>query len=511
MSDFLSKFSGDKYNELLEEDQKIKKDQAEDSSSAKSPQPDPLPDERADSLLSPEASTPRNRPKTSSFSDRDEPGVAPETPKAKISANREGSSRNSSRRSTAEDTVKDPSYQEKQRRQWILAAIVGAILLALIFFIWYQFSHVSLPEFEGKSLSEARVWGAKNKIDFNPTLVFSKDYGENQILQQDPAAKKNVAKGSTIEVQVSKGADPDELISLPDFDTLDYQEAQNWVEKEKAKGLSLILQYDSEVPRFRFIKMEFRSPDVSMDSYRRKDVAIVYYSRGEEQFEKNISVPSFTGKAKSDVDSWASSNGVKVNYKESTSTTVDQGFVITQSLSSGTKIARNDPFDVTLSLGKAVLVPNYAAYSAEEASQVPGLSPLIVSRYSDFIPYGGLISQSLSPGTELTDKDDKSIKLVYSLGLPYLEDLRGKMNEGELQKYFFDTFQSKGANVTYYVEYVSSNDVKGTLIGMSSYNRILPLQFHVRLTISLGNENYYDPQNPDSPPPTVPGGNRPGK
>lgn len=511
MSDFLSKFSGDKYDELLKEDQALKKKQAEAPASATSNESEALSPDKSDSSFSENRPSMADKSEVRAASSKEKPKLAPQRPKTEEAPDSHKSFTNSSRRSTAEDTVKDPTYQHKQRKQWVIAGIIGAITLALIFFFWYQFSHVSLPNFEGKSLSEARVWGAKNKIDFTPTLVFSKEYSENQIIQQDPAANRNIRKGSSVEVDVSKGADPDELISLPDFDNLNYEEAQVWIEEQKANGVSLILQYDPAIPRFQYIKTEFRSPDVTADIYRRKDVAIVYYSRGEEQFEKNINVPSFIGKAKSDVDSWASSNGVKIIYKESTSTTVDQGFILSQSVSSGTKIARNDPFEVTLSLGKAVIVPNYAAYSPEEAGQIPGLSPLIVSRYSDIIPYGGLISQSLSPGAELTDKDDKTIKLVYSLGLPYLDDLRGKMNEGELQKYFYDTYQSKGANVSYYVEYVSSYDVKGTLIGMSSYSRIVPLHFVVKLTISLGNETYYDPQNPGSTPPTVPGGGRPTK
>lgn len=510
MSDFLSKFSGDNYEDLLKEDQQKKAEVAEVKTPATSVSEDIPPLTPPDA----EAAVPTSIPEEPVIDDKSqdivnpspykpvpEPVVKAEEPPMGYKTYLE-----SSRRSTAEDTVKDPTYQQKQRKQWLIAGIAGSVLLLLVFFLWYQFSHVRLPDFEGKSLSEARVWGAKNKIDFNPTLVFSNDFTETQIIRQDPEPDRNIRKGSTVDVDVSKGSDPDERISLPDFANLSYEEAQIWVEQQKATGVSLILQYDAVIPRFMHIKTEFRNPDVSADNYRRKDVVIVYYSRGEEQFDKSINVPSFAGKAKAEVDTWASTNGVKVTYVESTSSTIAQGFVIAQSVSSGTKIARNDPFEITLSLGKAVVVPNYAGYSAEEAATVPGLSPLIVTRYSDMIPYGSLISQSLPPGAELTDKDDKSIKLVYSLGLPYLDDLRGTMNEGELQKYFYDTYKAKGANVGYYVEYVSSSEIKGTVVGMSSYSRLVPLNFVVKIAISLGDGGTYDPSNPTAPPPTVPGG-----
>lgn len=514
MSDFLSKFSGDNYEELLKEDTQ-KAEVAEATAPAASVVEEAIVVEDAPPLTPPDAepATPDSIPDEPVLDDKSQDIVTPNTykpvkePEVKAEEPPMGYKNylESSRRSTAEDTVKDPTYQQKQRKQWIIAGIAAAILLSLIFFLWYQFNHVRIPDFTGKTLSEARVWGAKNKIDFSPTLLFSNDFTETQIIRQDPAPDRKIRKGTTVEVDVSKGSDPDERISLPDFQNLSYDEAQVWVQQQKATGVSLILQYDTVVPRFQHIKTEFRNPDVSPDNYRRKDVAIVYYSRGEETFEKNINVPSFAGKAKAEVDSWASTNGVKVTYKESTSNAVDQGFVITQSVSSGTKIARNDPFEVTISVGKAVVVPNYAAYSAEEAASVPGLSPLVVTRYSDAIPYGSLISQSLLPGTELTDKDDKTVKLVYSLGLPYLDDLRGKMNEGELQKYFYDTYKAKGANVSYYTEYVSSSEIKGTVVGMSSYARLVPLNYVVRLSISLGDGAVYDPNDPTAPPPQVPG------
>lgn len=512
MSDFLSKFSGDNYDDLLKEDKKL----AEGNVKQPSPSVADSPAEPAVLEEAPvgEPAVPDSVPEEPVLDDKSSDIVSPaykRPSKTPVEAEEppEGykSYLESSRRSTAEDTVVDPTYQDKKRRQYIIAGIIGALALLLIFFIWYQMNHVTLPNYEGKTLSEARVWGARNKIDFVPTMVYSKDFPETQIISQDPAADKKIRKGSEVLVDVSQGPDPEERIVLPDFSNLTYDEAQMWVQQEKANNVSLILQYDSGIERFRHIKTEFRSPDVTPDNYLRKDVAIVYYSRGEEQFEKNINVPDFTGKAKSEVDTWASTNGVKVTVKEQTSSTVDQGFVISQSVSSGTKIARNDEFEITVSIGEATVVPNYALYSSEEATQVSGMQPLIVSRYNAGVPYGNLVSQSIPPGTELTDQDDKSIKLTYSLGLPYLEDLRGTKNEGELQQYFYDTYRAKGANVTYVTEYVYADEPKGMVVGQSSYSRLVPLDYVVKLSISLGNgEGNYDPLNPTSPVPTVPGG-----
>jgi serine/threonine-protein kinase len=129
----------------------------------------------------------------------------------------------------------------------------------------------------------------------------------------------------------------------------------------------------------------------------------------------------------------------------------------------------------------------------DNASEAVGVTTIIHTRYDEYIPYGNLISQSILPGTKLSDKDDKTIMVVYSLGLPYLKDLRGTTNEGELQKLFFDEFQSKGANITYTVNYVQSSSPKGTVIYQSTYESLVPLNFNVRLTISLGDGTSDDP------------------
>ncbi|MEI5994584.1 hypothetical protein A5880_002170 [Enterococcus sp. 4G2_DIV0659] len=87
----------------------------------------------------------------------------------------------------------------------------------------------------------------------------------------------------------------------------------------------------------------------------------------------------------------------------------------------------------------------------------------------------------------MTSKDELKVKVYYSAGQPYLKDLRGNTLEGDLQKQFYDEFQSKGATIQYNVRYVDSAEPKGTVVGMSAYNIFVPLEYTVDLDISLGN------------------------
>lgn len=143
---------------------------------------------------------------------------------------------------------------------------------------------------------------------------------------------------------------------------------------------------------------------------------------------------------------------------------------------------------VTVSLGKGFIVPNFSDYSLEDASTaLEGLQIQAKGIYTENFPYGQLVSQSIEAGKVLSAKDDLTIKVLYSLGRPYMKDLRGTMVEGGLQKYFHDEFQSKGVNVHYVIRQVDSNQPKGTVVGMSHFSEYIPLNLTVPIDISLGN------------------------
>lgn len=529
MSDFLSKFTRDQYADMVKKEEKEK---AEGTAPEEAPRSQRLPDNIEDengfvpeppvrsapqvakepvpetpAPKEPVITEPEDLPEEPSVEEKmtvqdvestGPPPVGPPSPPKESNKSRRVPP--PARHTYAdEETVIDPSYKDKQRRKYIILAAVGVLLLLLLAFGIYRFMHVKVPDFTGKNVSEARVWGAQNRIDFVLDQVHSKDYGANIVISQSDTANKMVRKGTSVTLVTSLGPDPEEVIPLPDFETYSAEQAREWAGEQQANNFSVVNQYSDTVEQGRFISLNITDKNVTPESYKRKDTAIAYFSRGPEVFEKNIVVPDFTGKQRAEVETWANTNSMKLTIKETTSNAVDAGFVISQSVVKGEKVAKNDPFEITVSLGQAIIVPDFHDYHMGNAAEVTGVTPVVHTRYSELIPYGKLISQSLMPGTKLSDKDNKSMVVVYSLGLPYLKDLRLETNEGDLQKYFFDEFQSKGANVTYTVRYVESHYPKGTVISQSTYESLIPLTFNVQLSISLGDGTSIDPDV--KPPP----------
>ena len=170
------------------------------------------------------------------------------------------------------------------------------------------------------------------------------------------------------------------------------------------------------------------------------------YSKGEETFEKDIEVPDFKDKTRSEVETWGKVHELDLEVKEQASDTVEEGKVIEQSVTPKEKIAKRDAFQVTISLGKGVTVPDFSTILPDDAQDaVEGVNVRVRMQFTQSLAYGQLISQSESAGTVLTSKDDQGIDVVYSAGQPYIRDYRrGEYLEGDLQKLFFDDSVQKG-------------------------------------------------------------------
>ncbi|WP_413537478.1 PASTA domain-containing protein [Enterococcus malodoratus] len=266
------------------------------------------------------------------------------------------------------------------------------------------------------------------------------------------------------------------------------QQAEQWIKEHKAENLSLIEEFSDIVEKDRPLRTEIANAEVTPENYQRKDAAKVYYSKGKQTYQKDIKVPDFQRKPRSEVESWAKNNEIDLTYEEKTSNEIPADSIMEQSIPKDEKIAKKDKMNVTVSLGKGYIVPNFADYSLEDAgTALEGVQVQAKGIYTENLPYGQLVSQSVEAGKVLSAKDNLTIKVLYSLGRPYMKDLRGTMVEGGLQKYFHEEFQSKGANINYVIRRVDSDQPKGTVVGMSHFSDYVPLNLTVSINISLGN------------------------
>lgn len=468
MSDFLSNFNKDKYDDLVNNQNDEKDQKAENQEDT---EPEQKQEEQASASEMKEAVTEHDTPPES------EPLYT----------------RSGYRRDAEEEVEIDLDYRRKKRRRlWLI--ISGAVLACmLIFFIYYMLVHVKVEDFVDQPVAEARAWAKENDIELELGQEYNMKHDANQIISQSISAGDKIRKGKTLKLISSLGPDPEETIPLADFSEMNQVEAENWIDENKAENLQMVTEYSDDIEEGVFIKLTIKDSGIDESEYQRKDGAAVYYSKGKETFEKNITIPDFTGTAKEDVDKWAETNEIEITYKETDSDIIEAGNIISQSEAADEKIAKRDKMEVVVSIGKATVVPNFSGLTPEEAaSNYPDLDVTVKQVFHAEVSYGTLISQSVKADTKLTEKDDTHVTVTYSQGKPYLHDFRGQL-EGDLPRLFYEEYQSKGANINYIVKFVDSPEVKGTVVRMSKFNEFVPMTYTVEISIS---NNTSAPPNP---------------
>ncbi|GGP08111.1 PASTA domain-containing protein [Oceanobacillus neutriphilus] len=471
MSDFLSKFNKDKYDDLVNEKEEQKEDKKAEKQEEKAPQ--------------------QKQEEQASAVEKEEPVHKRET----VPVSTPPSSRSSRRQDEEEEVEIDQDYGRKKKlRMWLI--IAGSVLACiLIFIIYYMAVHVKVENFVDQPVSEVRAWAGENDVEVELEQEYSMEYDANQVISQSVAEGDRIRKGKTLQLTSSLGADPEEIIPLADFSEMTQEEAQTWIDENKAENLQMVTEYSDDIEAGDFIKFSIKDSNIAESEYKRKDSAAVYYSKGEEVFEKNITIPDFTGVAKEEVEKWAETNEIEMTYEEEDSDSVEEGNIISQSEAADEKIAKRDAMEVVVSAGKAVIVPSFSGLTAEEATMnYPDLNVTVKHAFHADVSYGSLISQSVEPDTKLTNKDDKSVTVTYSQGRPYLHDFRGQ-SEGDLPRLFYEQYKSKGADINYIVKYVDSSELKGTVVDMGVFNEFVPMTYTVEVRIS--NNASAPPDPPD--------------
>ncbi|MCL1917788.1 MAG: PASTA domain-containing protein [Peptococcaceae bacterium] len=375
----------------------------------------------------------------------------------------------------------DRGYSTRKVIRYII--IAGTILLVavIIFFATTLMNQVTLKNFVGTSINDAKTWGISNKISIEIETIFSLDQENDFIISQSQDSGIKVQKGSVLAFQVSKGPDPDERIELPDFTKMTTPQVTEWKSQYKANNANIMQEPNETLEPGQFIRMEFNNTSVNAANYTRKDGLLIYMSKGLA--EKNIAVPDFKEKPKTEVTAWAKQHDIEAEFTEASSDKAPKDMIISQSIEPGEKIAAKTKMSFEVSIGKAVIVPDFSRMDKEDAEKQTDLSVTVKTHYSATVAYGALISQSVPAGRKLTDESPK-VTVVYSEGLPYMDDLAGK-NEKDLQAYFYE-FTSKGANITYSITYVNSEEPKGQVVWMSVKSQFVGMNTHVMIHVSRG-------------------------
>ena len=387
-----------------------------------------------------------------------------------------------------EATELDPEYANKRKKKILLFSILALIISIGAGYIYYQSSHTLMPNFINVEKQEVSTWANKNNISVIFEEIFDTNIDENIVIEQSVEPQVKIKKGSNLNVIVSLGADPDELISIPDFNQLNGGEIETWIYDNKMRYIQVEYLFSNEIEEDMFIAFEIKDKDVSKENFSRKNKALLTISKGQETFEKDILVLDFKNKSKEDVEAWMKEKEFvnKFTFEESYHDVKFEGEVISQSIGSGEKVAKDEILNFVISKGKAMIVPDYANSEMNSFDTINTNGATVINKeiYTMTYPYGNFVEQSIAPGTVLNDTPDQSVIVYYSLGKPYIKDLVGQF-EGDLPAFFYE-FKGQSANITYKVHKIKDCATKGSVTKASKNNEFITTSDHVDVYISDG-------------------------
>lgn len=386
-----------------------------------------------------------------------------------------------------EETELDPEYKKKRRNKIILITTACAVAFVSIGFIYFNSSRINMPDFVNVTKQEVVSWANKNKMQVIYEEQFSLDIEADLIIEQSVEPNTKVKKGSDLKMMVSTGADPDELVAIPEFKTMKASEIESWVADNKMRYIQVEYVFSEDVEKDTFISFEITDKDVSKDKFMRKNKGVITISKGEETYEKDITVINFKGKTKEEVETWMKDKEFvsKFVFEEAYDDKIMEGTVISQDAEVGSKIAKNDVITFTISKGKAILAPSYYGTELSTFDTIQSSAPAISKEwYTMELGYGAFMSQSIAAGTVLNDVDDAIIVVYYSIGKPYIKGIED-LTEGDLPQYFYE-YQSKGADLSYSVVRIKDCAMKGSVVRSSHSNEYVSTSQHITVYISDG-------------------------
>lgn len=206
----------------------------------------------------------------------------------------------------------------------------------------------------------------------------------------------------------------EETVEVPDLRGMTEDEAR---EELDGTGLGLTVENDPQ-PSNRYEEGEIMSQDPAPgDEVVAHTTITVVLSSGEEA--KTTEVPNVVGRSESEAEQMIQDANLTVVHGEAQySDNVEEGDVISSDPVAGTEVDEGTEVTIVVSLGaQPATVPNLrgmTASAAEAALADAGLSGSSSEEYSDSVPEGQIISQSIEAGQKV-DKGT-TVSYVVSLG-----------------------------------------------------------------------------------------------
>ena len=281
---------------------------------------------------------------------------------------------------------------------------------------------IRIIDFRSMESDALLAWGQENDIQIKTTEEYSEDVQAGMVISQSSIVGERLYAGSTINVVLSKGPNPEVIVNLIDFTGKDIGEIQLFIEENKLMAAEILFEKSDAIQSAYYIKKSIDS-----ESIQRKTPIKFYISTGTRDELTTVSVPDFTEYTRQQISTWSSTNNIKANFVDEFHDTVAAGKVISQSQAANTQVYDGSSITFKMSLGVGVVLENFVGKTKGAIDKFISDNGLKVNySFSYNATQNKDVGVSMSPNASVRVPNGSTVNVTLSLGKISVSDFTGK-------------------------------------------------------------------------------------
>ncbi len=349
----------------------------------------------------------------------------------------------------------------------LIVTTISAIALTSYYF-FNQPKGIEVTNFVNMQVHDVMSWKDTNKLS-DDQVIYIYEYSEtiplDTVISQSVDSSELIKKDDTITFVISKGFNPELVVTIPDFTNKTKDEIQTFFSENKFTDVTYEYEVHKTIKKDFYIKSNLTGTEA-----KRNDLILITLSIGATNTGVEITMPDFKDQTKANVQAWASTNNISVTFKEETSTTVEKGKVISQSINAGDKILTGSKCTIIVSSGEPVSLIDLTGKTKDEVDKWAKENSVKVdyySYYADSTAKDKVISTSPKSGNITAST---TVKVYMSLGSVVVPDFTDK-KEADVKTWIETTNKSiydKANYITYtLVQDTTSTKAAGVIVKTS--------------------------------------------
>jgi len=300
---------------------------------------------------------------------------------------------------------------------------------------------IRIVDFTSMTQDQLLAWSQENDIKIVTEEVYDDTVEIGKVLSQNVIVGERLFAGSTVKVTLSKGPNPDVMVTLIDFTGKDIGEIQQFIENNKLLAATISFEKSTEVGSAYFIRL-----DTTSTSVKRGQALKFFISTGSKDELTTILVPDFTEYTRTQISTWGTTNNIKTNFIDEFNNDLASGKVISQSQAANTQVYDGSSITVKLSLGAGVVLENMVGKSKSTIDKFINDNGLKVNySYTYSSTQNKDLGISMSPSASTKVGNGSTVNITLSLGKISVTDFKGK-TLAQLQAWVAEV-NKQGANL----------------------------------------------------------------